>query len=1482
MKKTAFLLLACLSCAATLLASDTIKYNGQEVSTSSVLAKIRPSKGTKATVSASIASNPSVSAVRGFENIPSVVVIDLKPGVKPASNLSPAAVAKAKEAELAKRIKDLQNTGLFEYVEPDYIVHPIQFGPTPTPTPTPSPNLPNDSAFTDGTLWGLRNQGQNGGVSGADIDAVGAWQTTTGNSNVIVAIIDTGIRHTHTDLAANMWVNPGEIPGNGIDDDSNGYIDDVHGINAVDNSGNSMDTDGHGTHCAGTIGGVANGGGPIVGVAWNVRLMALKFLDPFGDISDAIECIDYAISKGAHITSNSWGGGGESQALRDAIERANQANILFVAAAGNDGTNNDQQPHFPSNYENDNVIAVAALDRSDNLAWFSCFGANSVDLGAPGVSIYSSTAESNTAYDSYDGTSMATPHVSGVAALLKARFPNATVAEIKQRIFQTARTIPALAGKSVTGGALDAAAALNASQDGVMEVAVSTSPSPARSGAQVVIRVAVSDLNPVFGASVTGTFAAQGPLAFSDNGQFPDTSANDGIYAAQFNVPQTTLPTLSLNLSVTASGKQPVTGAVYDIPVLSPPANDNFENRALAGNGTIGVSGTNMESSSQPGEPINPSVAGGKTVWWKWTPAFSGTVSIDTIGSNYDTTLAIYSGSSLGNLVLLGANDDSVGHLSKVTFNATAGTEYQIQVDGYSGATGQISLNYPDPASAGAVPAITLQPQDLQVLVGTSIELRIEAVNADSFQWFFDGNPIAGANTANLTIPSADFSNSGLYRCDVTNAFGTSSSREALVFVQSSLTAPPNDDFVDSSEITGVSGSVFGSNFGATGEIGEPNHAGVSDPGTGPKSVWWYWTAPSNGVVVFDTFGSDFDTTLAVYSGVAVNNLDEIASNDQFNSNQSLVEFPVTAGTTYRIAVAGYYSSAGYVYLNHVFTPENAQAPANDHLANRIILSPYWTTTYGTNVFATGESGEPDHAFASTPIQSVWWEWTPAESGVATIDTFGSSFDTTLAVYTGTDFGNLQTIRSNDQYNGDQSRVQFPAVAGTTYLIAVDGWIGNTGNIVLNRTLWQPPVDTGTNYGWSWSNGSNGGQGFGPWNIFIDQSGGTAAAQIDNPANAGISGMSDQSFTLSGHQGFAYAQADRSLNAPLEVGQSFSLQWGINWDGNRGDLGNKGFNLFAGGTQIVNVNNGGTSAITLNGVDVGFGYGTQAMTWTFERISTYQLRVTANDRDGTGEFSTILDLASSAIDSFRIYASHMDTGDNRRSFYNNFIVSAAPPSVSIYPYYIYGLSTMAGYPSDSQGIIVNAENLTQPLVATAPWGFAVSSDGYYFSNNTTFYPAAGTVAATLYVRIAEYASVGSAFGNLILSTYGASSLTIPLSGNVVTGYSEGYSDGYTAGFEAGGGGGYDSGFADGIAHLTGNATARNNYGLHTTSEIMEMNLGGLMIQSTGGGNSTLWLQLQSSPDLANQPFQNHGAPIQIPVQMGGNKGFMRVRALGPQ
>lgn len=293
---------------------------------------------------------------------------------------------------------------------------------------------PNDPRFS--SLYGLTK-----------IGAPTAWDRTTGSSSIIVGVIDTGIDYNHPDLAANIWRNTREIAGNGIDDDGNGYRDDSMGWDFANNDSNPMDDNGHGTHVAGTIGAVGNNGVGVAGVAWNVKLMPLKFLSASGSgsLSSAISAINYAVQNGAKILNNSWGGGGYSTALNDAISRARAAGVIFVAAAGNESNNNDTNPSYPANYNFDNVVSVAATDSNDRLASFSNYGATSVDIAAPGVGILSTTP--NNTYSSFSGTSMATPHVAGAAALVWAANPSWTYSQVIQRLYSTADVIPGLNGK---------------------------------------------------------------------------------------------------------------------------------------------------------------------------------------------------------------------------------------------------------------------------------------------------------------------------------------------------------------------------------------------------------------------------------------------------------------------------------------------------------------------------------------------------------------------------------------------------------------------------------------------------------------------------------------------------------------------------------------------------------------------------------------------------------------------------------------------------------------------------------------------------------------------------------------------------------------------------------------------------------------------------------------------------------------------------
>jgi|GEM_PF-7020495 len=368
----------------------------------------------------------------------------------PASGIWLISFANVTLDTVPSALREIRKMGdLAKVAEVDWVVH--------------AQLVPNDSNFS--TLWGMNNTGQSGGVVDADIDATEAWDLTTGSRSVLVGVIDSGIDYNHPDLAANMWTNPSEIAGNGIDDDSNGYIDDVRGWDFANDDNNSMDDNNHGTHCSGTIGGVGDNGSGVVGVNWQVSLVGLKFLDASGNglISDATEATAYATGLGVTLTSNSWGGGGYSQAMQDALEDADAAGILFVAASGNDGANVESSPNYPSGYEVPNVIAVAATTDSDTLASFSNYAATQVDLAAPGQSINSTIPNGSYAY--FNGTSMATPHVSGACALLKAWYPALTHLEIKSIILRSVDPVPALVGFCATGGRLNVHQALVQSEE---------------------------------------------------------------------------------------------------------------------------------------------------------------------------------------------------------------------------------------------------------------------------------------------------------------------------------------------------------------------------------------------------------------------------------------------------------------------------------------------------------------------------------------------------------------------------------------------------------------------------------------------------------------------------------------------------------------------------------------------------------------------------------------------------------------------------------------------------------------------------------------------------------------------------------------------------------------------------------------------------------------------------------------------------------
>jgi len=341
-------------------------------------------------------------------------------------------------------LAEYNRSGLVEYAEPDYIGELANH------------KIPNDPSYV--LLWGLHQ------ASDADIDAPEAWHFRTDASSIIVAVIDTGVNYTHEDLAMNMWRNPSEIPSNGVDDDGNGYIDDVYGIKAYPPiSGDPSPTEDHGTHVAGIMGALGNNGNGVVGVAWSVQIMALNSQV---ELAASIECIDYAISKGAHIINASWGFNQLSQGLRDAVRVAGNHGIIVVAAAGNWTSDNDNDalnfPKYPASYDADNVVAVAATTKTDSLAAYSSYGLVRVDLGAPGGDgsgspndIFSTGIAHAEDYFWNWGTSMAAPHVSGTFALMKAQFPTESYLQLINRVLSNTDQLSSLIGKCQTAGRLN-------------------------------------------------------------------------------------------------------------------------------------------------------------------------------------------------------------------------------------------------------------------------------------------------------------------------------------------------------------------------------------------------------------------------------------------------------------------------------------------------------------------------------------------------------------------------------------------------------------------------------------------------------------------------------------------------------------------------------------------------------------------------------------------------------------------------------------------------------------------------------------------------------------------------------------------------------------------------------------------------------------------------------------------------------------------
>ncbi len=593
---------------------------------------------------------------------------------------------------------------------------------------------PNDPRYPE--LWGLNNIGQTGGKPDADVDAPEAWDVQTG-TDVVVAVIDTGVDYTHPDLAANIWTNPGEIPGNGIDDDGNGYVDDVHGYDFCNNDNDPKDDHGHGTHVAGTIAAVGNNGVGVTGVSWSARIMAVKFLcaGGSGTTSAAISAVLYAADMNAKVMNNSWGGGGFSQALMDAIATADQAGALFVAAAGNNGADNDATPFYPSSYQVPNVLAVAATDLNDAKAFFSNYGATSVGLGAPGVSILSSVppvgdpcCSDPSGYKLLSGTSMATPHVSGAAALAFAQYPGITHQQAKLRLMSGADPIPALAGITITGGRLNARTALQ--EDNVPPAQV-TNLTVLFSGARSVMLewAATGD----DGMSGTATaYDVRYSTAPIDETNFP-------LAARVANPPKPAAPGVTQQFKV--GGLAPLTTYYVALKVLDKVGNASaLSNLATATTLQVAtVFRDDFEAGAGKWTVEGSDGAGGPALWHLSTHRFASPSNAFYYGKestlNFDTGARNFGSITSAAIDLTQVKDSGLSFTHYLaTENFSPFDTARVQVSNDDGATW--SDVYLTASSTGQMTTVAL---DLSAYDGRVIRLRFSFDTVDSVANFFEG-----------------------------------------------------------------------------------------------------------------------------------------------------------------------------------------------------------------------------------------------------------------------------------------------------------------------------------------------------------------------------------------------------------------------------------------------------------------------------------------------------------------------------------------------------------------------------------------------------------------------------------------------------------------------------------------------------------------------------------------------------------------------
>ena len=608
---------------------------------------------------------------------------------------------------VAAAIARLTATGRYEFVERDGFRHLSL--------------TPNDPSF--GTQWALNNSGQSGGVPGADIQALAAWDLIRDAPNVIVAVVDTGLNLTHQDIAPNLWINP-----------SPGSANDRHGANFVGGrgalvNGNPTDDSGHGSHVAGTIGAVGNNNVGVSGVAWKVQLMAIKAFPATGSgsVSDIAAGINYAIARGAHIINASYGetgGAGFSQTELAAITAARDAGVIFVAAAGNSAANLDVARHYPASFPLDNIVTVGATTRSETVSSFSNFG-TTVDLLAPGESILSLGYTNNTGTATLSGTSMAAPHVAGALALLKAQFPADTYRQLINRLLRGTEPIARYAGKSQNGSRLNLLSALTTTTNRPFNDDFSARARLA--GNNFLVRssnagATAEPSEPVATAGTGGTSlwwewtpTTTAVVRLSTTGSTYDTilsvytgpalaaltlvTANDNDGASLTSRIDFTAQA-GVTYQISVDGKNAAAGLTL-LNLGTVPANDAFAHPVALSGLSDGVTATNANCTTETGEPRILNFAGGTSLWYRWTAPRSGRFHFAAVSNDFDPLLAVYTGSALASLTLVASNDNS-GPANSQTSSlcpivAVAGLTYLVTVDSKSSSSlGTFTLTVSD------------------------------------------------------------------------------------------------------------------------------------------------------------------------------------------------------------------------------------------------------------------------------------------------------------------------------------------------------------------------------------------------------------------------------------------------------------------------------------------------------------------------------------------------------------------------------------------------------------------------------------------------------------------------------------------------------------------------------------------------------------------------------------------------------------------